>query len=586
MTSTTQKDVALTGVLKHPSRHPKTVRRLLACAMAAGMALGMTSTFMATSAWAQAPAVAPPAEVKEIHSNGVGGGPWSDPMTWKGGVVPTGKDDVTITAGDQVVFDKDHTGSVTCGNMYIDPRSVLSFKNEQGSKVMCVGGAIESYGAIRMGAGASRSDPDAKGDPREIHQLLLVGPTADKRIIKLMQNGSILVYGARALAENQKRNVLIGVAPPAAGAAVIPGQIIGAKSNMIDLQRAQVDSIAVTGTSIDNTGSKANERFNITSCTFTGLARVLISACDTAVISNNDFFPGEGVSTGMPAITVSSCALVDIKGNVIKGLYNHGIQGSSQPDSTVMNNTISDTASAGIYWHGSNAIIKKNTIINCPIGMILPSMTGVVEESTIKGAKEGMNITNTRVQVTNVTFADLVKEGGKAISISSAFGLFLNCNLKPEQMSVWGGNPDVPVQTREYLVVRVFWAGQKEGKPAPGSGGKDLWVEVETNKPKEPLKPGQMDLNVIGSPARVNPANGLTPVPDSADTLVVNAWGMSKAAKTIDPLEYKIRVGVAPDDPNSTDTMKVLKELVVKPQADWFRPMPDNGKPTVEVELK
>jgi parallel beta-helix repeat protein len=561
-----------------------TFRRLLACALIAAAGTALAPSASIHRAYAQAPAT-PPAEVKEIHSNGVGGGPWSDPLTWKGGVVPTGKDDVTVTAGDQVIFDKDDSAANTCNNIYIDPRSVLSFKNEIGTKVMSVGGAIESYGAIRMGAGASRSDPDAKGDPREIHKLILTGATADKRIIKLMQNGSILVYGARN-APADKRNVVIGVAPSAAGLPVIPAQISGAKSNMIDLQRAQIDSVTVSGASIDNTGSKANERFNITSCRFTGLGRVVITSCDTAVISNNDFFPGEGISTGLPAITVSYSPLVDIKGNNIKGLYTHGIQGSAQPDSTVMNNNITGSAAIGIYWYGSNSIIKKNTITDCPTGMHLTSMTGVVEESTIKGAKEGMNITNANVQVTNVSFVDLVKEGGKAVSISSATGRFLNCNLKPEQMSVWGGNPEIPVQTREYLVVRVFWAGQKEGKPAPGSNGKELWVEVATNNPKEPLKPGQMDLNVIGSPCRVNPETGLTAIPDSADTLVVNAWGMSKAAKTIDPLEYKIRVGVAPEDPKSTDTMKVLKELVVKPQADWFRPTPDNGKPTVEVELK
>jgi parallel beta-helix repeat protein len=525
-------------------------------------------------------------EAKEIHSNGVGGGEWSDPATWKGGVVPTAKDDVTVTAGDQVIFNKDDTGVVSCGALYIDPRSVLSFKNSDGVKVMCVGGPIESYGAIRMGAGASRSDPDANGSPKDVQKLIMVGPTAESRSIKLMQNGSILVYGSRRKGENNKSNIYFGVGAPAAGAAVIPGLIKGGKSNMIDIQRAAVDNIAVTASGIDNTGSKANERFNITSCNFSGYARITIDTCDTPVIANNDFIPGEGVAPAVAAIAVSYSPLADIKGNVIKGAYTTGIQGAAQPDSTVMNNVISDTTQIGIYWYGTNAIIKKNTVTNCPTAMHLTSMTGVVEESTIKGAKEGMNVTNTRIQVTNVSYQDLVKETGKAVSISSATGLFLNCNLKPEMFSVWGGNPEVPVQTREYLVIKVTWPGMKEGKPAPGSGGKELWAEVNTQNLKEPLKPGQMDPNVIGSPAKVNLQTGFTPYPDSSDALVVNSWGINKPGKTLEAPEYKIRIGVAPDDPNSKDTMKMLKELVVKPQADWFRASPDNGKPTVEVELK
>jgi hypothetical protein len=549
-------------------------------------AIGLMLVLIAALAFSPALPHAQAQEVKEIHSNGVGGGEWSDPNTWRGNIVPSAKDDVTITAGDLVIFDKDHSDTITCGNIYIDPRSVLAFKNSLGPKVMSIAGSIESYGAIRMGIGASRVDPDTNGNPRDIQQIRLVAPTAENRVIRLVQNGSILVYGARSRIDN-KPNVSIVSGPVTPDAAPIHGTIRAARSNMVDIQRAGLQNIVVMASGIDNTGSKANERFNITSCNFTGLSRIQIDSCDTPVIGNNDFLAGEGVTVPASAIMVSSSPLADIRGNVIKGSYPMGIQGVSQPDSTCMNNTITGTTSAGIYWHGTNAILKNNNIFNCPTAISFATTTGVIEESRLVGAKVGIYATNSTFQATNVVFEDLEKETGKAISISSATGFFLNCNLTPEMIHVWGGNPEVPVFVRDFLIVQVSWPGQKEGKPAPGSDGREVWVEVHTNNPRTPIPPGAMDPNVIGSPVKLNPRTGMTPLPHTLESLVINSWGMTRAGKVMDPLEYKIRVGVAPDaDDKSNDTMKVLRELIVKPQPDWYRGIKDNGKPTVEVELK
>src|SRR5215471_6089991 len=69
----------------------------------------------------------------EIHSNGRGGGEWSDPATWRGKAAPGPDDDVVIARGDAVVFDRndDHvkfseTGAALVGSAAtaIGPRTL------------------------------------------------------------------------------------------------------------------------------------------------------------------------------------------------------------------------------------------------------------------------------------------------------------------------------------------------------------------------------------------------------------------------------------------------------------------------------
>ena len=153
---------------------------------------------MATVAAALSLALAP-AGAAELHSNGLGGGDWSDPLSWREKAVPTAEDDAVISRGDIMAFDRDDDGKTTCKQIFIDPNGSLTFKTGGGRIVCCVAGQIESFGAILIDGSRSSSDK---------FELRLTGPAATDRTIKLMKGGKLTASGRRSLAHG-KHNVTI-----------------------------------------------------------------------------------------------------------------------------------------------------------------------------------------------------------------------------------------------------------------------------------------------------------------------------------------------------------------------------------------
>src|SRR6266567_3371108 len=121
------------------------------------------------------------APATEISTNGLGGGPWSDPATWSGKVVPTSGDDVVIQKNDIVAFDRNDDGKVSCRKVQIDPKGVLIFKTGAGKQICCIADAIESYGVIKLDGTKSAND---------LFELRMVGDSVDKRKIKLGKNAA------------------------------------------------------------------------------------------------------------------------------------------------------------------------------------------------------------------------------------------------------------------------------------------------------------------------------------------------------------------------------------------------------------
>ena len=85
----------------------------------------------------------PFAYAAEISTNGLGGGPWNDPTTWSGKIVPGPADDVVIRKFDIVVFNRDDSTKASCRKLQIDPRGGLTFKTGAAETMECVAGGCE-----------------------------------------------------------------------------------------------------------------------------------------------------------------------------------------------------------------------------------------------------------------------------------------------------------------------------------------------------------------------------------------------------------------------------------------------------------
>jgi hypothetical protein len=506
--------------------------------------------------------LAAPASAKEVTSNGTGGGAWSDPATWRGGV-PGPDDDAVVSKGDLVVFDRNDDGKPTCQKLYLDPQSGLIFKQGAGKLVMTLAGPAECYGTVKLDGSAS------KDDHFEI-RFTGKGPAAE-RAMKFLKGGGLVLNGRPGLADgacnvvlSAEHNPMLGTSEPGATVECVAGV-------RIDAQRVYFHNVMLTASGIDNTGAKPNERLNILGCKFDVSGRIMLTSCDTPLVADCSFQARkEGV--GYPAIGLSYTTLVEVRGNTIKGLYQTGISGGfAQTDGTVLNNTI-EGSTTGIYWAGSTGMIKGNLLKDCPTqAMVLTSAACVVEECVIDGCRIGLYIGPATVQATNCRFVRLPKDAQPFYLVTGELTL-LNCNITPEQVVFHKPlqKADKPrVTALEYVIVGV------KGTTPDGTQ-----VELRTTGPGKPAE-GASDPNVRNGPALVTA--GRTPLPQALNPLIVASWGYDAKAQLVAAPEYTLKL-LAPAD-GAGGPRKVLKEMAVKPQPGWFREKPNDPVPTVEVTL-
>jgi hypothetical protein len=505
------------------------------------------------------PRIAPAAEVA---SNGAGGGDWSDPATWRNKALPGSADDVVIAKGDAVVFDRNDDEKITCNKLYLDPNSVLHWKTGAGKIILTISDALESYGTLKLDGTKSADD---------LLELRMVGSTPEKRSAKFIKGSGLVVIG-RANLPDGRHNVALTSRPKIDEKKETPKASLElGTGTMLELQRADVVNLLIAPSGIDNTGAKPNERINIIDNRFTGLAGINCTSCDTPVIAGNTF---EQVGPLFPqAIYINGCSLADIRGNNVLGGFSYGIMGYGQIDATITQNVIAK-CSVGIYWSGTNTMIKQFTARDCSTGIIMTSASGALEDIETEGCQTAYYHAGATVQLTGLVVRKLPKDGVPILFASGPL-MLLNCGLEPGQIKLGGAlpkteKPEDLVTAMEYLIVGA--KGAPEGAQA----------EVKTSNPVPPLAPGAADLNVRNAPAAITA--GLTPLPQSLAPIVVRSWVLDHAFKPQPAPDYIVSILAPAEKPGAA--RKVLGSMTVKPQSAWFRAKPNDPVATLEVPLK
>jgi parallel beta-helix repeat protein len=532
-------------------------------------ALILTSTLLCVSLATRA---------AEVHTNGLGGGAWSEVATWRTGALPKPEDSVVIAAGDTVVFDlaDANDGKLACKDMYIDPNGALTFKSGA-KRTLIVEGPIESYGVVKV---------DASGSADDFIEIRFAAKAMEQRNLKLVKGGAFMATGRPELPDG-KRNIVISSKPPPPPAPATPdapptpplpmaqtwGYIDGVAGTSIDAQYVQFDGVTIRGNTIDNTGAKPNERLNIAACVFTNGASISLDVCDTPTIIDNKLeYTGDSNPNG--AIRVSSCSLAEIKGNTVSGPYPYGIIGAAMADSVVADNVITKT-NMGIYWYGANGMLKNNTVRECVTGIQVTSMSGAMEDTTFEKCKNGLDVAGAVLQATNLRFVD-VPEDGVRVHFTNGPLTLVNCDLTPEQIKITPSspvpNPPKPrVESLQYCLVQV-----------KGAMPRDAGVEMTTANPPAPIAKGALDPNVRNSPATLSPG-GYSPLPQTLTPLMVKTWSIGPDGKPIASPNYNITITAPGDKPE--DEPKKVKTVTVTPDAKWYRAKPNDPIPTVEVTL-
>ena len=507
----------------------------------------------------------------EVTTNGVGGGAWSDPATWKGNAVPKPEDDAVIRKGDIVVFDRNDDGKVTCQKLFLDPRGALRFKTNAGKLVFCSAAGVESYGAITMDGTKAAAD---------LLELRLVGDDAAKRKIELLKGASFQLRGKAGLPKDARNVALTSPDPKDPKADPVAGALNAAAGTTLDLEHADLHNVKVTASDIDSTGSKPGEKVAIVGNRFTGLARLYCARCDTATVTGNSFEHPDPKRREGQALVVSDSPLAEVKGNHVRGGFEHGLFVTHGPDSAVHGNT-AENCTTGIYLgFGVNHAATRNTVRNCDFGFTLyytPRAT--LEENTAVGCKTGLYAVHTTAQVTGQRY-EKPPDGGVPVLVTSDANsrgqiVLLNCDLKPEQVKLAlgeakkAGTPP-PVVSMAFLVVAVKNAPEGAAvEVKPGAGEKD-------------------ELAVRNSPAALT--KGLTPLPippglaATLPPLIVRSWSLDADAKIDLPPVYSVRVLAPAEKPGAE--RKVLLTTTTSPGEKWYRAKADDSAPTIEVTVK
>ncbi len=517
---------------------------------------------LATTAWGSV----------EIHSNGSGGGRWSEPSTWHGGQVPGSTDTVVIAMRDQVEFDVDDSDRDSCAALFLDPEALLSFRPGRDSRTLSVGGAIESYGTIRI---------DATGDRRARYTLRLTAAEADQRRIILREHASLLVYGHDALADEPN------VAIVAEDTAILSAN----RRVMLDLHYARIHNLQLNLVNLDNSGG-ANERLNIIGNQFNGSSSLHLEQCDSPMLRGNRFAHGSSPPP-MLAVSLDKCALVQLVDTMITGSYRTAVRVTNDTSSNLVDLRIGGARNTGLIIRGSTDTSLRTIRLdgaNGTDGMVIHHSKCILENVSVTGFRTGFGLRQSRVQMADSSFVGGTAEDDGdammvALRLNASHVRLINSTIRPEEIHIVGNerppDGDGYAEALQYLVVQAIPAGGRRGgewdvQDLP----RGLRVRVQTSADSGGVPAGRADPNVRNSPMPFS-SRGLTALASSRRAITVRSWRYDRSGELHQAPFYDLVV----EAPQQDGTYKTLVEKVIEPTGDWFRADLNSAVPTVEVTL-
>lgn len=564
---------------------------------------------------------------EEIHSNGRGGGLWSEPETWHGNRVPGPEDTVVIAMRDRVEFDRDDREEPTCGALYLDPEAVLTFREGRHRRTLSVAGPVESYGTIRV---------DGTGDRRGQYEIRLVaeGPSVEQRTIHLRENAGLMLYGHEQHRGNQRNVRLIAgreIDPEADDETQIeriPGRIVADGDVMFDVHHAHVHDVEIELANLDNSGG-TRERLNIIGCYLTGHTTLRLENCDTPVVRNSHFHTDDDAEP-YQAVRLVDNDLAQLTNNRFEGPYNRALHINPDNNSTIADTEIVGVTNRGMYLRSVTDTAIRNVRIDgegASTGIWVQSSRGgaLLERVRVRDVEQAFRFRHSRAQLSDCSAEGLrvEEEGdpGVALYLYRSSVRLINSPFDPDEIEINdGGSPpgdDPYLQTMQHVIVRVVpaekaddadaeaeleqraeraaqagqagqsgQAGQAMSRRQHGMSELDLppglQVRLQTAEESGGVPEGRADLNVRNSPVPVSRTTGLTPLPRSQRALAVQSWRYDRDAEFRQAPFYELIVEARTGEDGAHET---LVSRTIEPGVDWFRANPNAPEPTVEVRL-